>query len=125
MDRNWLIELVRAINQDDTIGAVTSKILFPNGKIQSTGHYELPNFYWTDRGFKENDKGQYDQTEEVQSISHCAALYRRECLDDMGYLDEDFNMYMEDVDMSIRARQKKWHLSQYQCAPLAAQYRFL
>jgi GT2 family glycosyltransferase len=110
VENNWLIELIKVIEADKTIGAVTSKVLFPDGKLQSTGHYQFPNFYWSDRGFKEVDKGQYNKVEEVFSISHCAALYRKECLNDVGLLDEDFNMYMEDVDMSIRINKKGWRL---------------
>ena len=29
-----------------------------------------------------------------------------ECLKDVGFLDEDFNLFMEDVDMAIRCRRK-------------------
>ena len=110
LDRDWLIELVRVITQDSNIGVVASKILFPNGKLQGTGHLELPNFYCSDRGFKEEDKGQYNEVEDVPSISHCAALYNKDCLTDIGLLDEDFNLYVEDVDMSMRAKQKGWRL---------------
>jgi len=110
IDKNWLVELIGVINENRSIGAVTGKILFPDGRIQGTGHHELPNFYWSDRGFKEEEKLQYENIEEITSISHCAALYRRECFDDVGLLDEDFNMFLEDVDMSIRAKQKGWKL---------------
>ncbi|MDD5552418.1 MAG: glycosyltransferase family 2 protein, partial [Candidatus Omnitrophica bacterium] len=110
VDKNWLCELVDVIRTDDKIGAVCSKILFPNGKLQGTGHYEFPDFYWSDRGFKEKDRGQYNEIEEVKSLSHCSVLYRKECLESIGFLDEDFNMFMEDVDMSIRARQRGWRM---------------
>ncbi len=110
LDKGWLEELIKVMGQDNTIGAATGKILFPDGRLQGAGHYEFPNFYWSDRGFKEEDAGQYNAVEEVPSISHCAALYRRRCLDDVGLLDEDLHMYMEDVDMCIRAKNKKWRL---------------
>jgi len=109
-DKNWLIELIKVISADDEIGAVGSKILFPDGRLQGAGHYEFPDFYWSDRGFKEENKGQYSVIEEIKSLSHCAILYRRKCLDSIGLLDEDFNMFVEDVDMSIRARQKGWRM---------------
>ena len=109
-DKDWLIELIKVIAQNEKIGMVSGKILFPDGKLQGTGHLELPNFYWLDRGFGEEDKGQYDESDEVPSISHCAVLYRKRCLDEAGLLDEDFNMFMEDVDMSVRAREKGWRL---------------
>lgn len=110
LDKDWLIELIKVIGRDSGIGAVSGKILFPGGKLQSTGHHELPHLYWADRGFKEDDKGQYDVTSEVSSLSHCATLYRKECIVTIGPIDEDFNLYMEDVDMSIRATQKGWRL---------------
>ena len=109
-DKAWLKELTKVISTDKKIGAVMGKVLFPDGKLQGTGHYDLPNFYWSDRGFRETDVGQYDKIEDMQSISHCAVLYRKACLKDVGPLDEDFNMYVEDVDMAIRARDKGWRL---------------
>ncbi|MBU9889227.1 MAG: glycosyltransferase, partial [Candidatus Omnitrophica bacterium] len=109
-DKAWLRELIKVMGTDKRIGAVTGKVLFPDGKLQGTGHYAFPNFYWSDRGFREQDVGQYDKIEELRSISHCAILYRSACLGDVGPLDEDFNMYVEDVDMAIRAGKKGWRL---------------
>lgn len=110
VDSQWLNELIQVMEKNSRTGATTGKILFPNGKIQGTAHQDFPNFYWADRGFKEKDRGQYNKIEEVSSISHCAALYRKRCLDEVGLLDEDFNMFVEDVDLSIRAKQRGWRL---------------
>jgi len=110
VDSNWLIELIKLITKDNSIGAVGSKILFMDGRIQSVGHEEHSAFYWVDRGCYEEDRGQYNQVAEVSSICGCSVLYRKKCLEDAGFLDEDFNMYMEDVDMSIRCREKGWRL---------------
>jgi GT2 family glycosyltransferase len=110
LDKNWLKELLKVIQTDPSIGALTSKILFFDKRINSTGHIQLPDFYWQDRGFLEEDIGQYERIEEVESISHCACLYKKSCLDEVGLLDEDFNMYLEDVDMSIRLRKYNYKL---------------
>jgi GT2 family glycosyltransferase len=110
LDKNWLCELLKVMDSQPKIGAVTGKVLFANKRINSTGHIELPNLYWADRGFKEKDRGQYNRLEQIQSLSHCACLYRKEALRQTGPLDEDFNMYLEDIDMSIRLRQKAWQL---------------
>lgn len=104
VDRQWLIELVRAARSSEGIGAVGSKVLFFNGKIQSTGHVELPNYHWGDRGLKETDRGQYSRTEEVTSVSNVSALYKKEALGKAGFFDEDFVMYSEDLDMNYRLR---------------------
>ncbi len=85
-DKYWLKELVSVMESDRTIGAVGSKILFMDGRIQSVGHDEHPDFYWIDRGFWEKDKRQYDRIREVSSICACAVLYRKECLEDVGWV---------------------------------------
>jgi GT2 family glycosyltransferase len=110
VDKNWLRALVETIHQDKRIGCVGSKVIFPDGRIQSTGHYEFPNFRWGDRGLREPDLGQYAKEEEVESLSGSSVLFRRLCLDDVGNFDEDFVMYLEDVDIFLRCRQKAWKL---------------
>ena len=108
MDKDWLIELVRTAQEDISIGAVGSKILFTDGSVQSVGHQEYSNFYWGDIGFRDKDGKKYNIKGEVASICGCSVLYRRKCLQDVGLLDEDFNMFVEDVDMSLRCRKKGW-----------------
>ncbi|MFC1631384.1 glycosyltransferase [Candidatus Omnitrophota bacterium] len=103
---DWLAQLVKTIKKDKDIAAVGSKVLLKNGVINSTGHVELPNYYWADRGFQETDQGQYDQTHEVQSISGVACLFRRKYLQQAGLFDEDFQMFLEDVDISIRLKKQ-------------------
>lgn len=39
-----------------------------------------------------------------------AALYRRECIEDVGFLDEDFFLNFEDCDLSFRARLRGWQV---------------
>ncbi len=110
VDKQWLSALIRYMQEDGCIGAVGSKILFSDGAIQSLGHQEYPNFYWEDIGFNQKDGGQFDGIKEVVSICGCSVLYKMECLKDVGLLDEDFNMFMEDVDMAIRCKKKGWRL---------------
>lgn len=40
--------------------------------------------------------------------SGCAALYRRDMLDEVGLFDERFFLYCEDTDLGLRARWKLW-----------------
>lgn len=48
--KKWLSALVKVIEKNKSIGALTSKLLNKDGTIQNAGHYELPNFYWDERG---------------------------------------------------------------------------
>jgi len=122
VDKYWLMELVRLMEADEKIGAIGSKILFMDGRIQSVGHEERPNFYWVDKGFGEKDRGQYDRVGQVPSICACSVFYRKNCLQDTGLLDEDFNMYLEDVDLSLRCRKKGWKL--FMCPTSIVYHRF-
>lgn len=105
VDKSWLKELVRVIEPDNSIAAVGSKLLLSDGRIQNAGHIELPDFYWEERGFGE-DKAKFSKEEEVASLCGAAVLYRREAILRAGLFDEDFVMYMEDVDMAFRLKKK-------------------
>ena len=56
------------------------------------------------RQYYEFDKGQFDTEREIYAACAVATLYNREALDKIGYLDENFFMYYEDVEISERAR---------------------
>jgi len=110
VDKNWLIELVKVIQTDKKIGVAGSKIIFHNGLINSAGQREHPLFYFKDEGFKEEDKGQYNKTKEVESLCGCSILYKKECIKEIGSFDESLVLYCEDVDMAIRCKKKGWKL---------------
>ncbi|MBM3253022.1 MAG: glycosyltransferase [Candidatus Omnitrophica bacterium] len=110
VDKNWLIELLNVIEGDKNIAAVGSKILTFNGKyIQNAGHYELPNFYWGERGAG-REQGLYNNIEEVPSICGASVLYRKSHIEQIGLFDEDFIIYGEDVDISYRLRKVGYKL---------------
>ena len=109
-DKNWLMGLVKVMEQDKKIGCAGGKILLPDGRIQSAGHVEFPGHYWGDRGFREPDLGQYNIPEEIESLSGSALLFRRDCLKDVGEFDEDFVMYLEDIDIFFRCRKQGWKI---------------
>lgn len=46
---------------------------------------------------------------EILLPSACAALYRREMLEQVGFFDEDFFAYCEDTDLGLRCRLAGWN----------------
>jgi GT2 family glycosyltransferase len=60
------------------------------------------------RGRLERDIGRYAKEEEVFFPSGCAGLYKKEMLDDIGLFDEDFFLYLDDVDIGLRGRIAGW-----------------
>jgi GT2 family glycosyltransferase len=56
----------------------------------------------------------HNSTIEVDWLSGCALLVRRECLEEIGPLDEKtFFMYCEDMDWSLRAFNAGWKVMYY------------
>ncbi len=109
MDKNWLIELMKVITRDKMIAAASGKILDRFGKIQNAAHYELPNFYWGERGAGQ-ERSRFNTLEEVPSLCGVAIVYKKDALLEVGLFDEDFIIYGEDVDISLRLKQKGYKL---------------
>jgi GT2 family glycosyltransferase len=58
---------------------------------------------------------------EVEWVTGCCLLVRRDCLESLGGLDEDFFLYYEDVDLCRRARAAGWSVW-YEPAQSAVHY---
>ena len=111
VDKEWINGLLKVIKHDERIGAVQSKILFPDrATVNSVGVEEVEDFYFRDIGFGEKDSGQYEEVMKRDYVTGGSVLYARECLKDVGLFDEDYVMFFEDIDYSIRCRDKGWEL---------------
>lgn len=106
----WLDELVARIRTDAGIGACASRIHSYDQRsvFDNAGHVLHGDGLTRGRGRLEPDRGQFDAVEEVFCFSGCAALLRREMLDDVGTFDESFFAYCEDADLGFRARLRGW-----------------
>jgi GT2 family glycosyltransferase len=106
----WLEALERAIRQADDIGMAASKILVweDPSRIDKCGHLIYPDGQNRGRGSGQVDHGQFNRTEEVLWPDGCAAMYRREMLEDIGGFDEDFFAYADDAEFGLRARWAGW-----------------
>ena len=57
------------------------------------------------RGHGRRGRGRYEAEEEVDALTGCGLLIRREVLEQVGWLDEGFWVYVEDADYCLRARE--------------------
>ena len=102
---DWLENLINCIKSDDKIFSVCSKMIrYDDKNIIDDAGDEYNILGW---GYKLGD-GQhistYTKTKEVFSSCAGAAIYRRSILDEIGYFDNQFFAYMEDIDISYRAK---------------------
>jgi GT2 family glycosyltransferase len=108
VDPQMLKEIVRPMLAESCVGVCGSKMLLSDGRINSTAICISRSGAAWDRGMGEPDDGQYDDAEEVFGSCAGAALYRKAMFDEIGLFDEDFFLYMEDVDLAFRARLSGW-----------------
>jgi GT2 family glycosyltransferase len=108
-DARWLEHLVSAIGQRPEVGMCAGKILFyGTNVIDKAGHLIFPDGQNRGRGTGQIDEGQYDQPGETIFADGCAALYRRELIQQTGGFDEDFFAYADDADLGLRGRWLGW-----------------
>jgi hypothetical protein len=109
-DPGWLTALVEAASRDPRVGMVASKVVNYDDPhiLDGTGLLLYPDGSSRARGRLEEDRGQYDGATEALLPSGCAALYRREMLEEIGMHDEAFFAYCEDTDLGLRGRLAGW-----------------
>ncbi len=105
---SFLAALVRAALTGSDIGIVGPKVYY-DGKdhvlycagarvVKTLGQPLL-------RGLRKVDRGQYDRQEVVGFISGCCLMIKREVIEKIGLLDEDYFAFFEDLDWNIRAQE--------------------
>lgn len=117
VDPFFLDKLVKAGEKDRNIGIVGSKIFFysdPNrvwfagGKINwlktKGSHLGLNEKENTDK----QDSGQAAKILPMDYITGCAMLIKKETIEKIGGLSEDYFLYYEDADYCLRAQKAGW-----------------
>ena len=98
--------LVRALEEDPGIGAVSSKIWFMDDSkplFYAGGTFHPWTFNTDYHGLREKDVGQYDEPKDTEVFSGCCTLIRAEVLRRIGLYHKAFFIYVDDIDWSVRA----------------------
>ena len=107
-DEKWLEELVRQMDRDSRIGVCASKLMVYNSnRIDSAGD----GYTRTLKGFKHGEgeeSNKFNEQKFVFGACAGAALYRKEMLEQIGFLDEDFFLIHEDTDLNFSAQLAGW-----------------
>jgi GT2 family glycosyltransferase len=62
------------------------------------------------RGFREDDRGQYDEPQEIGFVTGALALIKREVLEGVGLLPEEYFFGVEEIDYSVAVRRAGYKL---------------
>lgn len=102
---DFIKALVEAIEKDDRIFGVSSKMIaYQNHEIMDDAGDEYTLMGWAYKNGDGKPVQSYEKEKKVFSACGGAALYRKKVFDEIGYFDEHFFAYVEDVDISYRAR---------------------
>lgn len=97
--------LVEALDRDRKIFSAGAKMiqLHHRDKIDDAGDFYCALGWAFARG-KDKPVESYEQQDEIFAACGGAAIYRKEILEEIGYLDEAHFAYLEDIDLGYRAR---------------------
>ncbi|MCK4891324.1 MAG: glycosyltransferase family 2 protein, partial [Candidatus Pacebacteria bacterium] len=107
VEEDFLSELVEAGESDEKIGILGSKIYFysdPNRIWFAGGKVNWLKNKGTHIGLDQIDNGQYDKIKETDYLTGCCLLIKREVVEKIGVLAEDYFLYYEDTDFSLRTK---------------------
>ena len=128
VNEGTLETMIRFMDEHPHVGASGCKVVLPNGSLDKACRRGFPtpsaSFYYAFGIAKMFPKcprfNQYqlthldpDQDYPVDCLVGAFMLVRREAIEQVGLLDEDYFMYGEDVDWCYRIKQAGWEIYYY------------
>jgi N-acetylglucosaminyl-diphospho-decaprenol L-rhamnosyltransferase len=110
--------LVRFMDQHSRVGAAGARLLNPDGTLEPSCHpaptlsrevwrlFHL-DLLWPYAAYPISE-WDLEHPQRVDVIQGACMMVRREAIDQVGLLDEDFFIYSEEVDLCRRLRQSGW-----------------
>ena len=112
LERDFIEKALGAFSVDERIGMVSGKIFRADAAtLDSTGLFLTPWRTARERGYGRPERGLYQKAEYIFGVNGAAALYRKSMLDDIkeeSYFDNDFRIFLEDLDIAWRAQRAGW-----------------
>jgi hypothetical protein len=110
LEPDWLEQLMRVMQSNVRIGSCASRMVFAHQPeiIQSAGVNMDPVGIAWDRLGGAPLSVDVNEPMDVFAASAGAALYRRAMLNEVGLFDDDYFIYLEDVDLSWRSQLMGW-----------------
>lgn len=118
IDKNLLVELVKPFDRDKLVGITVPKIYFALGSEYHKDRYkkedigrvlwyaggimDWANVVGENRGVDQVDHGQFDEDWETKLATGCCFLISAEVLEKAGMFNENYFLYYEDADLSVR-----------------------
>ncbi len=107
VDKELVRELVTVAGSSDRIGFVSPKILFrdrPDHLWFAGATFSTRTGHGRMIGYRERDRGQYDDVREIDRPCGCAVLVSRRLCEEAGLMDPGIFLYVDEVEWMLRAR---------------------
>jgi GT2 family glycosyltransferase len=104
VESDWVMELIRSVSRDSSIGAAQSKILMLGNPrlLDCAGGFIDPLGMPWERGAGKEDSGQYDRPDEIFYAKGAAMMVPRDVFFQVGGFDDTYMSYFEETDLSWR-----------------------
>lgn len=97
--------LVELISSHDDVFSVQAKMLqYDNKELIDDVGDEYNLLAWTKKTGENHKSSEFSEECDIFSSCAGAALYKKSVLEEIGFFDDNFFAYMEDVDLAIRSR---------------------
>ncbi len=105
----WLERLHDTAHAAPRNGIVGCRLILGDGRLLHAGTFIRADTCWGQQiGAQETDLNQFAETREVEGIVFACAYLKREMLDDVGPLSDEYVTFFEDTDYCLRAAEKGW-----------------
>ena len=121
---NTLESIYYYMEKHTDVGATGCRVLLENGDLDKACKRSFPNvknsffrlFHIPTKSKDDNynlDSLPDDGVYEIDCLTAAFMFIRKEALDEVGFLDETFFMYGEDIDLCFRIKQAGWKIVYY------------
>ncbi|OGK31280.1 hypothetical protein A3F29_00250 [Candidatus Roizmanbacteria bacterium RIFCSPHIGHO2_12_FULL_33_9] len=123
--KDSISQMLKFMDSHGEIGAATCKLLLPNGRIDDASHRGFPtpwNSFTYFLGLSKTFPSfklfsgynlsflDLDRTHEIDACAGAFMIVRRKAGDDIGWWDEDYFFYGEDLEFCFRLKEKGWKI---------------
>lgn len=120
--------LISFMDKTKNAGVITSRVILPNGKLDDSCHRGFPTpwnafcyFSGLEKIFPRSKLfagyhmgwEDYNKTHEIDACAGSFMLVRKEAGEQIGWWDEDFFFYGEDLDFCMEIKNKGWKIYYY------------
>lgn len=110
----FIAELIDGMKRHPNAGIVGPKILYPDGrKIWYAGGEFNEWWGYSKHPLMDSEEDGDQKDRKVDFVTGCTMLVRREVFERVGFFDEDYDIYAEDLDLCLRAAERgyeSWYI---------------